>query len=124
MPFRILLVDDSPAFLATAAAFLAADPDLDLVGAVSSGNDALIHVARLQPDLVLMDIQMPELNGLETTRQIKAQPHAPRVVLMTLGGEDDYRAAAATAGADGFVWKGDLATAVVPLIHTLLQDPG
>ncbi len=81
---RILLVDDNAQFLEVAARTLATVPAIEIVGRALSGRDALEQVTQLQPDLVLMDVAMPNMNGLEATRHIKAQPGAPRVVMLTL----------------------------------------
>jgi len=118
-PRRILLVDDNKEFLDSAAHFLAGDPAIEIVGQASSGRCALEQVPLLKPDLVVMDLTMPEMNGLEATRQLKAQPDGPRVILLTLHDNSEYRAAAEAAQADGFVAKSDLGLQLLPLIHTL-----
>ncbi len=118
-PIRILLVDDSPAFLDSAAAYLDGQPDLRVVGRAFSGQAALEQVAALRPDLVLMDIAMPGLNGLEATQQIKAQPNAPAVIILTLHDNPEYRRAAANAQADGFVTKSDFGVQLLPAIRSL-----
>jgi DNA-binding NarL/FixJ family response regulator len=122
-PIHILLVDDSPEFLESAKRFLAGDPHIEIVGCVLSARDALEQVRQLHPDLVLMDLAMPEMNGLEATRQIKAQPDAPRVVILTLYDNPEYRAAAEAVRADGFVAKSDFGAQLLPLIHTLFAQP-
>lgn len=118
-PLRILLVDDSPTFLESATRFLAMDVRLEIVGRVLSGGEALEQVPRLCPDLVLMDLAMPGMNGLEATRQIKAQSSAPYIVILTLNDSSEYHAAALAVGADGFVTKSEIGTQLLPLIHSL-----
>lgn len=122
-PVRILLVDDSAEFLASAADYLAAQPDLHVIGRAQSGQAALEQTAALRPDLVLMDIAMPGLNGLETTRQIKARPTPPRVIILTLHDNPEYRSAAAGVQADGFVAKSDFGVQLLPLIRSLFAHP-
>src|SRR5258707_7117449 len=100
---RVLLVDDSPEFLESAVNFLAADPAIEVVGRAFSGRGAMEQLPVLKPDLVLMDVSMPEMNGLEATRRIKAQDEELRVILLTLHDNPEYRAAARAAKADGFV---------------------
>ena len=119
---RILLVDDSIAFLESATRFLSVDARLEIVGRAFSGGEALEQVSRLYPDLVLMDLAMPGMNGLEATHLVKAQPNAPHVVILTLNDSSEYRAAALNVGADGFVTKSEFGTALLPLIQSLFTE--
>jgi DNA-binding NarL/FixJ family response regulator len=118
IPIRVLLADDSPLFLELAARLLSADPRFVVVGQAVSGHDALEQEALLDPDLVLMDWAMPGMDGLEATRRIKAQPGAPRVVMLTLHDHPEYRTAAKDAGADGFIAKWEFDAQLESLIHT------
>jgi len=119
---RTLLVDDSSEFLEAASRFLSSDPQIEIVGATASGEEALQKVSLLNPDLVLMDLAMPGLNGLEATRQLKNQPDAPRVVLLTLHDNHEYRKASEDVQADGFVPKSEFGVKLLPLIHTLFTE--
>jgi DNA-binding NarL/FixJ family response regulator len=121
-PLRILLVDDNTQFLDSAARALATVSSIEIVGRALSGREALEQVTQLQPDVVLMDVAMPHMNGLEATRHLKAQPTAPHVVILTLYDAPEYRAAAAAVGADDFVSKADFAAQVLPLLHTLRDE--
>ena len=121
-PLRILLVDDSPTFLDAATHALAADPRIEIVGTAFSGQEGIDLVAQAQPDLVLIDVAMPRLNGFEATRLIKAQPNAPRIVILTSYDLPHYRTAAQTAGADSFISKADFGTLMPPLIDTVLAE--
>jgi DNA-binding NarL/FixJ family response regulator len=123
LPIRILLVDDSAEFLESAARFLATDPVLTIIGRAFSGLEAQKQIELLHPDLVLVDLMMPEMNGLELTRWVKSQPHPPLVIIVTLYGIAEYAAAAETALADGWVAKSMFGTALLPLIHTLFVRP-
>jgi DNA-binding NarL/FixJ family response regulator len=123
LTIRIILVDDSPEFLESAAHFLSIQPSIQIVGRALSGTEALEQAARLQPDLVLVDWAMPEMNGLEAARCLKAQPAAPRVIVLTLYDTPRYRAAAQAAGTDGFVNKADFGAQLMPLIHKLFAQP-
>ena len=96
--------------------------ELCIVGRAASGSAALEQVAVLNPDLVLMDLAMPGMNGLETTRRIKAQPDAPRVVIMTLYDVAEYRAAARAAMADGFIAKSSIRSQLMPMLVGLFPD--
>lgn len=115
-PLRILLVDDSPAFLESAARFLSRDVRFEIIGRALSGSEAVAQVGLLDPDLILMDLAMPGMNGLEATRLIKEQPDAPCVVILTLSDSTEYRVAAEAVGADGFVTKSEFGTALLPLL--------
>jgi DNA-binding NarL/FixJ family response regulator len=119
---RILLVDDSRVFLHAATCALALDPRLAIVGQASSGEHALALVPAVAPDVVLMDVAMPGMNGFEATRQIKAQPNPPRVFVLTSHDLAHYRTAAEAAGADYFVNKADFGTELLPLIDNVLAE--
>jgi DNA-binding NarL/FixJ family response regulator len=119
---RVLIVDDSPQFLKVARMMLSEDPDLEVVGGTCSGADAVDLVSRLHPDVVLMDLAMPLMNGLEATRHIKTWPQAPIVIIVTLYDNTEYRNTASAAGADGFLLKSEAATQLQPLIHSLVQE--
>jgi len=119
MAIRILLVDDDPDFLRSIRQFLEVDQRTEVVGSVRSSREALEEVSRLQPDLVLMDIVMPGTSGLEATRQIKAQPGAPRVILLTLHDDKAYRDEAEDIHADGFVSKSEAGVKLLSVIYTL-----
>ena len=120
-PLRILLVDDSLPFLDLATRFLSAEGFIEVVGRAFSGSEALTQVLQLRPDLVLMDLAMPGMNGLEATRQIKLQVDPPHVIMLTLNDSSEYRTAAEAVGADGFVPKLDFSDALLPLIAKLIQ---
>ncbi|MBD0334907.1 MAG: response regulator [Cyanobacteria bacterium Co-bin13] len=120
-PLRILLVDDSLPFLELATRLLSAEAFIHVVGRALSGSEALAQVLQLRPDLVLMDLAMPGMNGLEATRQIKLQTDAPYVIVLTLNDNSEYRIAAEAVGADGFVPKLDFSDALLPLISSLIR---
>jgi DNA-binding NarL/FixJ family response regulator len=119
MAIRILLVDDDPDFLRSIRQFLEVDQRTEVVGSLRSSREALEEVSRLQPDLVLMDIVMPGVSGLEAARQIKAQPGAPRVILLTLHDDKAYRDEAENIHADGFVSKSEAGVKLLSVIYTL-----
>jgi DNA-binding NarL/FixJ family response regulator len=121
-PLRVLLVDDNQAFRDLAARELAGDARVQVVGQAQSAEDALAQLPRAQPDLVLLDIGLPGMNGLEATRQIKARLGAPRVVLVTIYDTPGYRAAGIAAGADGFIAKDEFDTQIAPLIEALFGE--
>lgn len=123
-PLNVLIVDDSPSFLATLKRYFAQEPGWKVMGISRNGLQAVEQIAVCHPDLVLMDVKMPEMNGLEAAIQIKARPNAPRIILMTVFDTLGYRKAATDAGADGFVGKSLLRTELPPLIKRLFSADG
>jgi DNA-binding NarL/FixJ family response regulator len=103
---RILIADDHPLFRDGLRALLLADPAAEIVGEAATGDAAVELAAELQPDVILMDLQMPGLNGIEATRQIvTASPHI-RVLVITMFSDDLSVFGAMRAGARGYILKG------------------
>jgi DNA-binding NarL/FixJ family response regulator len=119
---RVLLVDDNASFLEIESNFLSRQPEFKIVGSATSGEGALTQVVNLRPDLVLMDLTMPGMNGMQATSQIKKQPNAPRIIIVTLHDQPAYREMCENAGADGFITKDNFGAALVHMIHGLF-DP-
>jgi DNA-binding NarL/FixJ family response regulator len=108
---RVLIVDDLPAVrqgLATMLQLVArkVSPAIEVVGEAQNGHEAVLQAQALHPDVILMDLEMPVLDGLEATRQIKAAQPAPRVIILTIHTDLDTQQRAREAGADDFVVKG------------------
>lgn len=118
---RTLLVDDSSQFLEAAIHYLSSEPQIEIVGFAHSGQEALDQVKILNPDLVLMDLAMPGTNGLEATRLIKEQADPPRVIILTLHDDPEYRFASKAVRADGFVAKSDFGVELLPQIYSLFE---
>lgn len=118
---RVLLVDDNARFLEIEAALLKVNPRFEIVGGALSGRKALAEILRLQPDLVLLDVAMPDLNGLELTRYLKKRSSTPCIIIVTTYDDPEYLQAALEANADGFVAKADLGLKLLPTIYALLQ---
>ncbi|MBI5103450.1 MAG: response regulator transcription factor [Solirubrobacterales bacterium] len=104
-PVRVLTVDDQPIFLEVARALLESTPGFDLVGEATSGVEALVAAERLHPDLVLLDVRMPGLDGLETARRLADQQPGAVVVLVSGDNAEDLRALAAESGAVALIQK-------------------
>jgi DNA-binding NarL/FixJ family response regulator len=104
---RVLLVDDQALVRAGFRMILDAEDEIDVVGEASDGREAIDQVRSLRPDVVLMDIRMPELDGLEATRRILAANDRARVLILTTFDLDEYVYEALSAGASGFVRKDD-----------------
>jgi DNA-binding NarL/FixJ family response regulator len=102
---RVLIADDQALVRGGFRLILEAQKDIEVVGEAADGREALALAAELSPDVVLMDIRMPELDGLEATRRLVADGASPRVVMLTTFGEDDYVYDAMKSGASGFLLK-------------------
>jgi DNA-binding NarL/FixJ family response regulator len=121
---RLLIVDDDPLVRSALTFMLGGQPDLEVVGEAGDGREGLAMAAELRPDVVLMDIRMPRLNGLDATRQLLAGRHAPRVIVLTTFDADEYVVEALAAGADGFLLKDTAPPQVVDAIRKVAQgDP-
>ncbi|GAA2138288.1 response regulator transcription factor [Kitasatospora kazusensis] len=105
MTFRVLLVDDQPLVRASLQMVITDAPDLEVVGEAGGGAEAVRLTAELAPDVVVMDIRMPGMDGIEATRLITAEHRTARVVVLTTFDDDDYVYAALRAGASGFLVK-------------------
>jgi len=101
----ILIVDDDPLVRAGLRLILGGSPSLQVVGEGSDGDEAVDLVTEHRPDVVLMDIRMPRVDGLEATRRLQALPEPPRIIVLTTFDSDDLVLRALTVGADGFLLK-------------------
>jgi DNA-binding NarL/FixJ family response regulator len=102
---RVLLVDDQQLIRAGLRMLCDAEPDLEVVGEAGDGREAVTLAARLVPDVVVMDLRMPGVDGISATSRILAERPATRVVVLTTFGDDDHLYPALTAGACGFLLK-------------------
>jgi DNA-binding NarL/FixJ family response regulator len=118
---RVLIADDHALFRYGMRAMLQSDPQFEVVGEVGTGEEAVELSAELKPDVILMDIQMPGLNGLEATRRIKRNEPGIGVVVVTMFEEDDSVFAAMRAGARGYVLKGADADEVVRVLKAVAE---
>ncbi len=107
MSVRVLVADDQSMVRAGFRMLLAEEPDIEVVAEASNGREAVDKAARFEPTVVLMDIRMPELDGLEATRRILAANDGARVLILTTFDLDEYVYEALRAGASGFVLKDD-----------------
>ena len=106
MTIRVLIADDQTLVRGGFRMILRAEPDIDVVGEAADGAEALALARELDPDVVLMDVQMPNVDGIEATRQITDRSeHAPRVLVLTTFDLDEYVYEALRAGASGFLLK-------------------
>ncbi|PSK93839.1 LuxR family two component transcriptional regulator [Haloactinopolyspora alba] len=120
-PVRVLLVDDQPLLRTGFRMILEAESDIAVVGESGDGEAAIADTRALQPDVVLMDIRMPRVDGVEATRRITgtAREHSPRVLVLTTFDLDEYVVEALRAGASGFLLKDVPADDLVAAIRTV-----
>ena len=119
MSIRVLVADDQSMVRAGFRMLLAEEDGIDVVAEATNGREAVEKAARFQPTVVLMDIRMPELDGLEATRRILAADAGARILILTTFDLDEYVYEALRAGASGFVLKDDPPEQLIEAIHTV-----
>jgi DNA-binding NarL/FixJ family response regulator len=121
-PIRVLLVDDNPTFLRIAARFLRehCDGELEVVGALCGGQAAVEEAPKLRPQVILLDLAMSDLHGLEAIPLLRAELPEVGIIALTLLDTEGYRQAAQAAGADGFVAKATMSTDLLPTIRRVM----
>jgi DNA-binding NarL/FixJ family response regulator len=119
MTIRVLVVDDQSMVRAGLRMLLGGEHDIEIVGEAGNGREAVRQAGSLHPDIVLMDIRMPELDGLEATRRILAAEESTRVIVLTTFDLDEYVYEALSAGASGFVLKDDPPEQLIAAVRTV-----
>lgn len=114
---RVLIVDDDPLVRSALALMLGGQSGVDVVGQAGDGREGVAMAAALRPDVVLMDIRMPQLNGLDATRELHDRPNPPRVIVLTTFDADEHVVGALAAGADGFLLKDTPPALILDAIH-------
>ena len=118
-PMRMILVDDYAPLLAALTTLLRTHGGVEVVGRANNGNDGLKLAEVEQPDLVLVDFSMPDIDGVAVTRKLKAGPRPPKVVVMSFHAEPEYRDMAMHAGADAYLVKTDIYHELIPLLERM-----
>jgi DNA-binding NarL/FixJ family response regulator len=121
MTIRVLVVDDQSMVRAGLRMLLTDQPDIEVVAEAANGLDAVAQANRFSPEVVLMDIRMPELDGLEATRRILTTDRSVRVLILTTFNLDDYVYEALRAGASGFVLKDDPPEQLIAAVRTVAE---
>jgi len=116
---RVFIVDDDDLMRAGLRAVLSSDGDIEVVGEASDGAEAVQSAGKLVPDVVLMDVRMPGLDGISATRELLALSPSVRVVILTTFEEDDYVFGGLRAGASGFLLKRTRPEELIEAVHTI-----
>ena len=119
MSIHILLADDHAILRAGLKMMLNAQPDMEVIGEAHDGRQALHEALRLHPDVILMDITMPDMNGIEATRQVKKQLPDVKVLILTMHENDEYVFQALRAGASGYLLKEAADTDLINALHVI-----
>jgi DNA-binding NarL/FixJ family response regulator len=118
-PIRVLLVDDDDLMRAGLRAVISSDESVEVVGDAANGREAVARVRDLGPDIVLMDVRMPDLDGISATREVLLVSPEVKVVILTTFEQDDYIFGALNAGASGFLLKRTGPEELLAAIHTV-----
>jgi DNA-binding NarL/FixJ family response regulator len=116
---RVLIADDDHLMRAGLIELLTADPDIEIVGQAVSGREAVRQARRLAPDVVLMDVRMPDLDGIDATRELSHAAPDARVLILTTFEQDDYIFGALRAGASGFLLKRTRPEDLIAAVHSI-----
>jgi two-component system response regulator NreC len=119
MKIRILLADDHTILRAGLKMMLNAQPDMEVIGEAQDGRQAIHEAQKLQPDIILMDITMPDMNGIEATKQIKKTQPEIKVLILTMHEHDEYIFQALRAGASGYILKEAADTELITALHVV-----
>ncbi len=118
-PIRVLVADDHPVFRQGMHAILGAEPEIELVGEATDGEEAVVRALELRPDVILMDLNMPNLNGIEATRRVLEASPDTAILMLTMFEDDRSIFAAMRAGAHGYLLKGADRAKTLRAIHAV-----
>lgn len=121
---KILLADDFAPWRSAVCSFVRRQTDWEIVCEARDGLEAVQKTAELQPDVALIDLNMPGINGIEATRRIRQLSPNTQIVILTQISDDDLEAAALAAGAIAYVLKSEMTTELIPAVQLALRTPG
>ncbi len=113
---KVLIVDDNAAFRSSVKNILSSEPGMRIIGEAEDGRQAVLRAKQLKPDLVLMDVKMPKLNGLDAILRILKRSPAIRIIMLSLYDDEEYKQAAIHNGAIGYIIKSEIVQKLVPAI--------
>lgn len=116
---RVLIADDDDLMRAGLVELLSGEPEIEVVGEASTGGEAVERARRLEPDVVLMDVRMPDLDGIAATRELARAAPGARVLILTTFEQDDYVFGGLRAGASGFLLKRTRPEELIAAVHTI-----
>jgi DNA-binding NarL/FixJ family response regulator len=119
MPIRVLIADDHALVAEGLALLIAARPGFEVVGRAADGREAAQRALELKPDVVVMDLSMPDMNGIEATREIRARLKETRVLMLSIHSEPEYVQRALEAGAEGYLVKRSASRDLIEAIHAV-----
>ncbi|HVA54743.1 MAG TPA: response regulator transcription factor [Gammaproteobacteria bacterium] len=119
---RVVVADDNPYFMECVCQMLSKHEWLQVVGAAANSDECLALVAKLRPDVVVLDLEIPEINGFEIAKRIKSLSSKPRIIILSLYDEPEYREGGQNLGVYGYVSKAEVSTDLIPLLQSLSQE--
>lgn len=121
MPLQILLAEDNPTFANSVNRLVGLIGGAQLVGHARDGEEALDMAGALHPEVILMDIAMPKLSGLQVAHRLQTAPHRPVIIFLSMHSDPSYRDAAHAAGGAYFVTKANFVSELLPLLEQMVQ---
>jgi DNA-binding NarL/FixJ family response regulator len=120
-PIRILIIDDHPVVCKGLTSMLSAHPGIDVIGSAASGETSLVMIQREKPDLILLDLRMPGMDGIGVLHALKRMEHSPRVVVLTSFAKDEDIYRAIRAGAQGYLLKDTTESEMIAAISAVMS---
>lgn len=117
----VLLVDDNKNFMESAIKFLTTDKHFSVVGWAFTAAEAFEKNDKFKPDLILMDLSLPDMNGFDASKILKQKSDAPKIIILSFDNYDDYSIEALNAGADGYLCKSDFGSKIISLMEDLFS---
>ena len=118
---KVLIVDDNAKFIHSVKKILHKEQDIEVIGEAREGHEAILKTKELKQDIVLMDLRMPEMGGIEATRRISQIMPETKIIILTICDIDEYREAATAAGADDYIIKKSMNEELIPAIRNAFE---